>query len=137
MDAANKLLDKAVKACSPATARALSEYLGVTESAVSNWRRGKAHPDAVSCERIARLLDLPLAHVLGVVGEARAISSAEKAVWRRLASAACLVLALAQAPAHAATSAARTGHGELRIMYRRVIAALRQIRIGGALRATA
>ena len=104
MDAQNKVVDKAIKACSPPTARALSEFLGVTESAVSNWRNGRALPDPVSCDKIARLTGESLAHVLGVVGEARAISSAEKAVWRKLAAAACLVLAFGQAGLAKATS---------------------------------
>lgn len=104
MSAVSTLLDNAIKACSPATGRALAQFLAVEDSAVSNWRHGRALPDPVSCGKIAQLLDMPLAKVLGIVGEARAISMAEKAVWRKLATAACLVLAFGQAGLARATS---------------------------------
>lgn len=46
------------------------------------------------CAKIAEITGIPLARVLGIVGEARAISREEKAVWRRLASAAAVLLML-------------------------------------------
>lgn len=92
MDALNKLLDKTKKVRSHRTDMALAEDLGVTRAAVSDWRNERNLPGPVACARIAELTGEPLAKVLGVIGEARAISSAEKAVWRRLAAAACLML---------------------------------------------
>ncbi|MFD0727056.1 DUF3693 domain-containing protein [Lysobacter brunescens] len=72
----------------------LAKRLGVTRASVSNWKCGRNYPDTVACAKIAEITEIPLARVLGTVGEARAISREEKAVWRRLASAAALVLML-------------------------------------------
>lgn len=94
-----KLLDKARETCSPASDKALADSLHVVKSAVSNWRNGRAYPDAVACARIADMVGMPLHEVLGIVGEARAISRDEKAVWRRLAHAAVLVIATGPAVA--------------------------------------
>ncbi|MEO7702912.1 MAG: helix-turn-helix transcriptional regulator [Opitutus sp.] len=90
----------------------LAALLGVNKAAVSNWRHGKRQPDAVTCARIAQITGEPLARVLGIVGEARAISKEEKAVWKRLANAAAVVVMfgtfavpmLYSAPANAGTS---------------------------------
>jgi hypothetical protein len=112
----NKLLDKCAEACSAKTDAALAKLLEVGRSAVSNYRHGRAHPDVVVCERIALLSGVPLQRVLGIVGEARAISREEKAVWRKLATAAVVIALLvsATAPALASGSMARPG---LRIMH--------------------
>ena len=71
---------------------AFSKYLGLSRTAVGNWRSGVSLPDTVSCERLAGLTGLPLAKVLGLVGEARAHSREEKAVWRKLAATAAMAL---------------------------------------------
>jgi hypothetical protein len=106
MNAINKLLDKTKESCAAATDMALAVKLAVTRQAVSNWRVGRAYPDPVACARIAEITGEPLARVLGIVGEARALSTEEKKVWRRLATAAALVLAVgltaAATPAQAA-----------------------------------
>lgn len=101
------LLDTAKAAQNITTDKGLAEALGVTKQAVSNWRKGVSLPDTVTCATLAGYTGLPLAQVLGIVGEARAISREEKAVWRKLAASAALV-ALLVAPtlvqsAHAAT----------------------------------
>lgn len=71
---------------------------------MSNWTSGRAHPDAVSCAKMAEITGIPLARVLGIVGETRAVSREEKAVWRRLAGAAAtVVLALSALPVWAQT----------------------------------
>jgi len=88
----NKLIDKAKELSSSATDMALAEKLHVGRSTVSNYRSGHAYPDAVVCARISEITGEPLAKVLGIVGEARAISDAEKKVWRRLANAAVLIM---------------------------------------------
>lgn len=90
--------------CAPATYTELSKRLGVRPSAVSNWTSGRAHPDAVSCAKMAEITGIPLARVLGIVGETRAVSREEKAVWRRLAGAAATVaLAISALPLWAQT----------------------------------
>lgn len=95
MDELNLLLDKIKETRSIASDNALAGLLGVTRGSVSNWRHGKNYPDTVQCAAIAGFTGEPLARVLGIVGEARAINRAEKAVWRRLAtSAAALVVLL-------------------------------------------
>lgn len=76
---------------------ALAQRLSVTRASVSGWRHGTNLPGPVACGRIADLSGEPLARVLGVVGEARALSREEKAVWRRLAQAAAVVLMVATA----------------------------------------
>lgn len=80
------ILNRAVEASGAASDSDLSRKLGVSRQAVSNWRGGKKFPDTVTCATIAGITGIPLAQVLGVVGEARAISREEKAVWRRLAA---------------------------------------------------
>lgn len=92
MQTMNDLLDKIKKTRSLASDNALAAALGQSRQNVSNWRLGKRMPDAVACAQIAELSGEPLARVLGIVGEARAISREEKAVWRQLASMAASVL---------------------------------------------
>lgn len=94
METVPQLLDKAKEAAGLSSDNQLALMLKVTRTSVSTWRRNRGAPDAVSCEKIAEITGIPLARVLGIVGEARAISSAEKAVWRRLASAAALLLSV-------------------------------------------
>ncbi|WP_313497394.1 helix-turn-helix transcriptional regulator [Pseudoxanthomonas mexicana] len=87
-----ELLDAAKTAQKITTDKGLAEALGVTKQAVSNWRKGVSLPDTVTCATLAGYTGLPLAQVLGIVGEARAISREEKAVWRKLAGSVALVL---------------------------------------------
>jgi hypothetical protein len=93
MDSLNKLLDSARALCLPPSDTGLALHLGVVKSAVSNWRNGRAYPDAVTCAKLADMTGQPLGKVIGMIGEARALSLAEKKVWKRLA-AACAVLVL-------------------------------------------
>lgn len=87
------LLDKAKKTLKASSDADLARHLGVTRASVSNWRTGRNLPDVVQCATLAGLTGEPLARVLGIVGEARAISREEKAVWQRLAAmVACLLL---------------------------------------------
>lgn len=94
MQELQKLLDKVRKSRSLNSDAALARALGVKPQTMSNWRKGHNLPDAVACARLAELSGEPLARVLGMIGEARAISAAEKAVWRRLAEAAVVLLAV-------------------------------------------
>lgn len=81
-----ELLDTAKTSQGLTTDKALAAALGVTKQAVSNWRKAVSLPDPVTCATLAGLTGIPLARVLGIVGEARAISREEKAVWRKLAA---------------------------------------------------
>ena len=102
-----ELLDAAKKAQGFQTDMALATALGISRSAVSAWRNGVKTPDTVQCAALAGYTGLPLAQVLGVVGEARAISREEKAIWRKLAATAALLAVMVfpalPRPAQAAT----------------------------------
>ncbi len=89
----NFLLDKAKKVCMVEFDKDLAPRLGVKPTSISNYRKGVSLPDPVVCATLAGLTGEPLAKVIGIVGEARAISSDEKAVWRKLAATA-MTLAL-------------------------------------------
>jgi transcriptional regulator with XRE-family HTH domain len=80
------LLDTAKEAVKASNDTELAKALGIRPAAVSNYRRGVSLPNAVVCATLAGLTGEPLAKVIGIVGEARAISSDEKAVWRKLAA---------------------------------------------------
>lgn len=111
-----ELLDQAKQAQGFTTDMALAKALNVSRSAVSAWRNGVKTPDTVQCAALAGYTGLPLAKVLGIVGEARAISREEKAVWRKLAATAALLavalLPVVSGPVHADLS--HSGHGQLR-----------------------
>ena len=94
MEQLNKLLDKIKETRSIASDNALAAALGVKRQTVSNWRQDRTLPDAVQCATIAGLTGEPLAKVLGIVGEARAISREEKSVWRKLAASAMAAFVL-------------------------------------------
>lgn len=104
----NKLLDTVKEVCGARTDGELAEKLGVSKQAISSYRNGHRLPDPVQCATIAGLSGLPLAQVIGVVGEARAISRDEKAVWRKLAATAAL-LAVVVFPALPRAAQAATG----------------------------
>lgn len=97
MDELNKLLDRIKETRSLPSDNALAKVLGVTRGSVSNWRHGKNYPDTVQCAAIAGFTGEPLARVLGIVGEARAISREEKAVWHKLATSVAALILLAVA----------------------------------------
>jgi len=102
----NSLLDACKVAAGVRSDNQLAAALGVGRSAISNYRHARALPDPVVCATIAGLSGIPLARVLGIVGEARAISREEKAVWRKLAATAmALCLAVGFALPHKAQAA--------------------------------
>lgn len=115
----DQILARAIEASGAASDSDLSRKLGVSRQAVSNWRGGKKFPDTVTCATIAGITGIPLAQVLGVVGEARAISREEKAVWRKLAATAMLVaigVGMAATPT-AATASPGSAKAGMYIMY--------------------
>ena len=92
MKSLNELLDAIKERRNLETDSALATALGVKRQTVSNWRQGRNTPDAVACATIAGLSGEPLARVIGLAGEQRAISQEEKAVWRKLAATAMTAL---------------------------------------------
>lgn len=52
--------------------------LGVSRGPIANWKSSYSLPDTVICATLAGLTCLPLARVLGIVGEARAVSRKKK-----------------------------------------------------------
>ncbi len=107
----NKLLDEAKRVTGSEFDKDLAPRLGVKPTSISNYRKGVSSPDPVVCAALAGLTGIPLAKVIGIVGEARAISREEKAVWRKLAATAALlavvVLPALSVPAQAATGAVK------------------------------
>ena len=101
------LIDAARKALGVTSDAEFARKLGVSRGTIANWKSGYSLPDTVMCATLAGLTGEPLAKVLGIVGEARAVSREEKAVWRKLAATAALlavgVLGGALQPAQAAT----------------------------------
>jgi transcriptional regulator with XRE-family HTH domain len=111
MSTIDELLDAAKKAAKAGNDTELAKALGIRPAAVSNYRRGVSLPNAVVCATLAGLTGTPLARVLGIVGEARAISSDEKAVWRKLAATAmAALLAVGFALPHDVRAAAQDGY---------------------------
>lgn len=108
MKTLGELLDAIKERRNLETDSALAAALGVSRQTVNNWRQGRNTPDAVACATIAGLTGEPLALVLGIAGEQRAISREEKAVWRKLAATAAL-LAVVVFPALPRTAQAATG----------------------------
>lgn len=91
METIGDLLDAIRQVRKLETDSALAAALGVSRQTVNNWRQGRNTPDAVACATIAGLSGEPLAKVIGIAGEQRAISREEKAVWRKLAATAALL----------------------------------------------
>jgi transcriptional regulator with XRE-family HTH domain len=120
VETTTELLDKAKEMCGLTSDYALAKRLRVSKQAVSGWRNGRNLPDIVTCEKIAEITGIPLARVLGIVGEARAISTAEKAVWRKLASAAALLLSVGVLGAFAANQDAQARPGSISHNYDRM-----------------
>lgn len=116
----DEIIDQAKAAAGIESDIQFSRYLNLSKSAVANWRAGTSYPNTVSCERLAGLSGIPLAKVLGIVGEARAISREEKAVWRKLAASAALVMltatTLAGGVANVAYASASAFSGAMYIM---------------------
>lgn len=94
MDAVNALLDNAKKMCGIGTDSELAARLRVRPSAVSNWRNGRAKPDVVAAAALAEMTNEKLARVVALLEEARAVSKEAKAIWRKIATAAVVCLAV-------------------------------------------
>lgn len=93
MKTVTDLIDEARKELNVSSDAEFARQLGVSRGTIANWKSGYSLPDTVMCATLAGLTGMPLARVLGIVGEARAVSREEKAVWRKLAATA-LALAI-------------------------------------------
>jgi transcriptional regulator with XRE-family HTH domain len=91
MNASNKLLDKYAEVCKYASDKAIANALRVRQSAVSNWRHERAHPNAEAIERMCRAIGEPLRSWLPLIEAERARTPADKQVWLRLAQAAAAI----------------------------------------------
>lgn len=65
------LLDEAKRGCGATTDAELAKCLRVSRQAVFQWRDGNAYPSWATCNRIAQVCHLDLAHVLALVSAAR------------------------------------------------------------------
>ncbi len=61
---------------------------------MSNWRNEQNTPDVITCQKLAEITGMPLVKIIGIAGEARAISREEKAVWRKVAGAVMMAVML-------------------------------------------
>ncbi|MGY0331524.1 DUF3693 domain-containing protein [Xylella fastidiosa] len=92
MNEVKELIEKARERINVKSDAEFAKKLGVSRSSIANWKSGYSLPDTTVCAELASITGLPLAKVLGIVGEARAISREEKAVWRKLATLAATTL---------------------------------------------
>lgn len=108
MNTTNKLLDKFLKTCYPQQDKEIASRLRVRQSAVSNWRAERAHPDADSIEKMAQAIGEPVGPWLAQIEAERARTPAARMVWLRLAATLGTTLALTVAALPHALAAART-----------------------------
>jgi hypothetical protein len=90
----NDVLEAAKAGARAESDSALARALRSPRQSMSNWRRGRNLPDAITCEKLALLSGIPLIRIIEIIGEQRAISAAEKRVWRKLTTTAALALAV-------------------------------------------
>lgn len=116
MDHVNSLLDKATEMCGTKNDSDLARRLGVRHTTVSNWRHGRAKPDVIAAEKLAKMTHGNLAKIVAVIEESRALSAEAKPVWRRIAAAAVIFLAVytSTLPAIASTAENLTYPGHSR-----------------------
>jgi transcriptional regulator with XRE-family HTH domain len=108
MTAAIKLLDKYKATCYPPQDLQVAKNLRLTHPAVSNWRRGRAHPDAESVEKMAKAIGEPVGPWLAQIEAERARTPAARQVWLRLAATLGTALAVAVIALPHAIEAARS-----------------------------
>lgn len=85
MQTTKQLLDRAKKAQGIESDYKLAQELGVVQTAVTNWRSGRSHPDD---ERAAKLAEMAGQDPLSVIAElhaARAKTPDAKQLWMRMA----------------------------------------------------
>lgn len=102
MNTGKKLLDKYAEICKARSDADLARRLGLTRAAVNNWRKGTAHPDAESIEKMANAVGEPVGPWLAQIEAERARTPANRQVWLRLAATlgTTLAVTLTALPAH-------------------------------------
>jgi transcriptional regulator with XRE-family HTH domain len=95
MSTANKLLHKYSEVCKATQDKDLASRLRVTKSAVSNWRHGRAQPNAEAVERMCEATAEPLEKWLPLIEAERARTAGDRRVWLRLAQGAASLAAVA------------------------------------------
>lgn len=108
MSAGKKLLDKYAETCLAKSDAEIGRNLKVTRAAVNNWRKGTAHPDAESVERMANAIREPVGPWLAQIEAERARTPAGRQVWLRLAATLGTTLAIAVTALPLAIETART-----------------------------
>ncbi len=83
---------------------AVSKKLGITRSAVSNYRNGKSYFDDDMALTVADLLDLPPGYVLACIYAERTKSAPIRKVWRDIASKVASILLVVLALANLAST---------------------------------
>lgn len=91
MSTANKLLDKYATVCGTSQDKELAIKLRVSKGAVSNWRHGRAQPNAEAVERMCNAINEPLRAWLPLIEAERARTPGDRKVWLRLAQAAASI----------------------------------------------
>jgi len=93
MRKSNELLDLYAIRLGLRTSTEIADRLSVTKAAVSMWRSGKSHPNAVSIETMCSAIEEPLNRWLALIEAERSRSESERKVWLKAAqAAACAVL---------------------------------------------
>lgn len=64
----------------------LAQYLGMTDSAIRNYRHKRSLPDEVACVKIAQALDLDGEVLAAQMQSMRARDEETRAFWQRLAA---------------------------------------------------
>jgi len=70
----------------------IAEFLGVTRAAISSYRRGISHADDRIAVLIADALSIDRMRTIARINADRAKKSEDRAFWKRIASAAALLL---------------------------------------------
>lgn len=92
MDYLNELLDKCKEISSSPTDIALAKELGVTRSAIANYRHGTSVPKDIVCAKIALMTGESYTKIAAHLGEVKSVSKADKVTWKRLAQVAVLIM---------------------------------------------
>lgn len=92
MDYLNSLLDKCRELSSSPTDMALAKELGVTRSAIANYRHGVSVPKDIVCAKIALMTGESYTKIAAAMGESKSVSKADKLTWKRLAQVAVLIM---------------------------------------------
>lgn len=94
MSHTSELLDQIKTARNLSSDYALAELLGITRAAISSYRRGISHADDRIAVMLADALQIDRFKTIARINADRAKKAEERAWWKRLASAAAIVMAV-------------------------------------------